>query len=394
MKSTSLLVLMLILKVVDEMQCDCVLSLKDDFGSPSAVYLHGDSYLLPGGKKGVSVRRAAAITVACPGRAVVLGNYSTGVEDLEVKCVSNTTFSAGARRWRGEFKAISCSSQPYFTALETRQACYRSGQTSVKVGYTVAGKLYTLYTACFDRGTMSTLFVQHDLSPSSFYSQIGRRPQFTGGDLFGKFPIADLYKLTHQKDRINAVLGSNMDSTYLTKKEFLTRGHLAANADFSLRALKRASFHYVNVAPQWKRGNSGDWAAFEDGLRRRVHSSNSSVTVYTGTHGVLRLPSPQGEKEFYLHTDENNNDVAPVPLYFYKLVYDPKRKTATAFVTVNSSFYNQTTTDRLTFCDDVCGAISWLKLRNDGTHSFCCSYEDFVETVDHVVGLDVKGLYK
>lgn len=55
-------------------------------------------------------------------------------------------------------------------------------------------------------------------------------------------------------------------------------------------------------------------------LRRRVVSRGRKVTVYTGTHGVCTLADAFGvEHELYLHADENNNRIIPVPLYFYKV---------------------------------------------------------------------------
>ncbi|KOB66344.1 putative dsRNase, partial [Operophtera brumata] len=111
--------------------------------------------------------------------------------------------------------------------------------------------------------------------------------------------------------------------------------------------------------------------------------------VYTGTHGALSLPDRRGVwRPLSLHTDENNNGLVPVPLYMYKT------KTATAFVSINSSFFNSSTVRDLTFCDDLCTEreFSWLKWQpNDGTHSFCCDYQEFTETVGLLEDLDIRG---
>ncbi|XP_061725478.1 uncharacterized protein LOC133531341 isoform X1 [Cydia pomonella] len=390
MKLLSCLLLLVMLKV-DRIGGDCILSLKSDFGSPSPVYLLGGDYLTPNTASGaISVRRGALLTVACPQRTVTIAGQATRKEAVDAKCVSTSTFSVG--RWTGELNQLNCSSAPVFTVKETSKACYRGGQP-VKVGYTVRDKLYELYSACFDRGTLNTLFVKHELTPSSVNIQSGHnRPQFTGGDLFpSKVHIEKLYKTQYEKDRFNEILGPNMADKYFSKNQFLTRGHLAPRADFSLAALQRATFHFVNVAPQWMKGNRGDWGALEEALRRRVKTTNSSVTVYTGTHGVLALPGTQGEKELYLYSDENNNMAVPVPLYFYKLVHDPARRAATAFITINSSFFNASTENALTFCDDACA--SWLTWRDDATHSFCCSYDTFSRVIDHVPQLEVNELY-
>nr|AKB95587.1 DNA/RNA non-specific endonuclease [Chilo suppressalis] len=266
-----------------------------------------------------------------------------------------------------------------------------------RVGYKLRKTFFTLYEACFDKSLMSTLYVVHELSPDNKH-QPGQRPNFVEGNLFGKVRMAELYKLNNQVDRLNNVLGANMSQVYLTKKQFLSRGHLAPRADFPLRAAQLASFHYVNTAPQWMRGNAGDWAALEEALRRRVQKLSRPVTVYTGTHGVVTLADNTGRmKPIYLDVDANNNELVPVPLYSYKLVHDPKTKRATAFITINSSYYSDSMLKNLTFCDDICDGNSdfnWLKWRaNDGTFSFCCSYEQFVEEVGQLPRLHVAGVF-
>ncbi|KOB65166.1 Gag-pol polyprotein [Operophtera brumata] len=108
---------------------------------------------------------------------------------------------------------------------------------------------------------------------------------------------------------------------------FLSRGHLAARADYTLVAEQHATFHYANAVPQWQRGNAGDWAALEEvgacmltARSRQVHRLERAVSVYTGTHGALSLPDRCGVwRPLSLHTDENNNGLVPVPLYMYKV---------------------------------------------------------------------------
>ena len=84
-------------------------------------------------------------------------------------------------------------------------------------------------------------------------------------------------------------------------------------------------------------------------------------------------------------------------LFFLQIVHDPIKRTATTFISINSSFYNKTMINYLSFCDDICEGnplFSWLKWRsNDGTHSFCCSYEDFVKEINVIPKLNVDGVF-
>ncbi|KAL0808398.1 hypothetical protein ABMA28_012872 [Loxostege sticticalis] len=369
---------------------DCNLSLQDDFQRPTPVYIQDGHFLAPNNTGAISLRKSQTLLVACTGtrRRVVLGNETTDHDVVEAQCLSNNKFKVD--KWTGPFKDIKCNIQPYFTSEEVKGGCGR-GNKLYGVGYKVKEVFYSLYEACFDPLLVRTVYVRHEILPSSIHFHKDKhRPQFTEGGLFDKVKMSKLYALSNQKARINDLLGPNEADKYITKKEFLSRGHLAARADFSLRASQVATFHYVNTAPQWQRGNAGDWAALEEGLKRRIHALGRPVTVYTGTHGVLSFGDG---KELYLSTDANNNGIVPVPLYLYKLVYDPKTKKAVVFVTINSSFYNSTMTDQLTVCEDVCERreFSWLTWRDDGTTSFCCSYEDAEEL--NLPKLTVSGLF-
>nr|AKB95588.1 DNA/RNA non-specific endonuclease [Sesamia inferens] len=352
---------------------DCILSLTRDFGSPGPVFIRNGAFMEVNTAVGnITFGRSETVQVSCPGtkRKILLGNYTTSYDTLEAHCISNTTFRVDRRIVN--FKEIRCNTQPYFTTQESSETCH--GQNHIyHVGYKVRSTFHSLYEACHDKNLVLTHFVKHRLTPTSVFRQNGlKRPPFTEGNMFGKIRMNEVYKIDGQIMALDAILGTNMSRNYLTKKQFLSRGHLTANADYPTSALIRATFHYVNTAPQWFRGNAGDWAALEDGLRRRVQARGGKVTVYTGTHGVMTLPDKRGHmQEVYLHADANNNLDVPVPMYFYKLVYDKQQKTAAVFISINSSFYNETLINTLLFCDNICDGnsqFSWLKWRsNDGT---------------------------
>jgi DNA/RNA endonuclease G (NUC1) len=51
-----------------------------------------------------------------------------------------------------------------------------------------------------------------------------------------------------------------------------------------------ATFYYLNVAPQWKKFNSGNWLAVELQTRWLAQKLKKDLDVYTGTHKVRTLP--------------------------------------------------------------------------------------------------------
>ncbi|CAH2101511.1 unnamed protein product [Euphydryas editha] len=252
-----------VLKICDEVNGGCTLSLQKDLGDPSPVYLHNGGFLAPSNASGtILLRRSETIRVACPGdkRFIVLGKHPMEFDFFDVKCVKETTFRGVKSPWVGNFSEVTCNVVPWFTVEEVG-SCFR-GYKLYRVGYKIDNAFYTTYEACFNKDLLHTAYVKHELQLKATITQPGRRPLFREGDLFGKVKMSQVY--TNQSNRIREVFGDKKLEEYVNKKQFLSRGHLAPRADFPLYPAQRASFHYVNSAPQWMRGNAGDWAALED----------------------------------------------------------------------------------------------------------------------------------
>ena len=72
-----------------------------------------------------------------------------------------------------------------------------------------------------------------------------------------------MYTQAQQKITIANVVGSNLADKYVTNTQYLARGHLAAKTDFIYATGQRASFYFINVAPQWQLFNGGNWNLLE-----------------------------------------------------------------------------------------------------------------------------------
>lgn len=91
---------------------------------------------------------------------------------------------------------------------------------------------------------------------------------------------------------VGQILGSSTLGTNYIKDidYYLARGHLAARADFVYSTHQRATFWYINTAPQWQTFNSGNWKVLEDNLREYGNIINTSLVQFRRFLAVLISP--------------------------------------------------------------------------------------------------------
>lgn len=77
--------------------------------------------------------------------------------------------------------------------------------------------------------------------------------------------------------------------------------------------------------PQWQTFNGRNWADFEADARNLAINYNLTLQAYTGTYGVMRLPHVTTNElvEIYLYNDDQGNQEFPVPLLFWRFLYEP-----------------------------------------------------------------------
>lgn len=374
----------------------------NDLGQPQPLYLRNDDYLEPTGNMGViNLNTGDEVIIACPGRKILHPKINASVDIATATCENNELVSgAGWLDGSGAFIGLTCSALLNSDAVLTTDRCYNNNSV-IRVGFTVEGVFYPLYWSCFDQDHLEVLYVWYEQKPQNAVPQTGvNRPgSFAAGTFYPGVSVNKMYTQVQQKATIANIVGSTLASKYITEIQFLSRGHLAAKTDFIYANGQRASFYFINVAPQWQPFNGGNWNMVEQNLRTRIGEAGYNTTIYTGTFLTSQLRDENDQLvDIYLYTDANNNPQIPVPLYYYKVVYDASRRLGTAFVGINNPYYNETEVQALTFCVDRCrnnSAFNWLKWlpdRIDLGYSFCCTVDDFRRTVPHLPDFPVDDL--
>lgn len=313
------------------------------------------------------------------------------------KCVGGSTFKIGNKEY--DVSAIKCTSWPSFVGKKSGSSC-NGGTTLINVGFELSNSRFAKqYEVCFNENEEVTRYVHHTLDPGSNYYATGvDRINFAPGGYFAGKNVDKLYTQVVQKETIDKALG--MDSSRYfdsAKNVFLARGHMAAKADFVYPPQQRATFLFLNAAPQWQVFNAGNWASVEDGVRAWVSKNKKHVDCWTGVWGVTTLPNKDGKQtELYLAYDHNGNGLIPVPKLYFRVVIEPSTKKGIVFVGVNNPHLSLAEIKKdYILCDDVSDRINWINWkRTDITagYSYACDVSEFRKKVSNLPAFSVSGL--
>ncbi|XP_058833559.1 uncharacterized protein LOC131691289 [Topomyia yanbarensis] len=290
-----------------------------------------------------------------------------------------------------DISQITCKGPLFHVALRTEDRCFNNA-TLVKVGFEMEPRFLKMYDVCFDENTLVPYFVKHSLSPWNVKHQPTKRPPFIQGDFYPGLKMSKLYSFESQRKNLEKILGSSdrVDAVLDKKKDlFLARGHLAAKADFVFSPHQRATFWFMNVAPQWQKFNGFNWQRIETGVKDFIAHRKTPVTVYTGTYGVLELPDANGDmQKIYMDVDPDNGGRVPVPKVYYKILHDETNDAGIALIGVNNphATMEEIKNDYI-FCNDVSDRINWLKWKRHyipGGYSYACDVNEFNNVTKHL----------
>ncbi|XP_018016168.1 uncharacterized protein LOC108672919 [Hyalella azteca] len=268
------------------------------------------------------------------------------------------------------------------------------------IGWTLANDVFVpQISVCFDPVRETTLYTVHRIMGDSLSSKVtdSKRPDFASSSVF-KSPVSELYTRSAQQQSIENRFGIPVSSA--RGSQFLARGHLAPDADFSLLAEQDATYYFSNVLPQWQAVNNGNWKQLEEAVRSLASSKKGRrLVVYTGAlPQPLMLKDKKGVlREVLLDT---NNQKIPVPAVLWKAVYDPRMKKATVVLQLNSvrrdEYQNLLISELSAAAENHCSELPWVDWNitdySEG-YTFCWRAEDFVKLLSYAPeGVDTFDL--
>lgn len=390
----------------------CTISIKEDLQPTAPLLLRStfdvthstnDAYYLPKNLYGdIKFIQDYNINLSCPNGKVIQNGTDTGETIVSIRYSgTNKNFEVVGTEKTVTLSQFTCS-KPGHIARYTGKTCL-DGFKEIGIGFQVSSSIFLReITVCFDPIEQITAYSTYSLTRFIRGSQTfeSPRPYFEPGEFYnvGNQQVNELYKQKVQRININKQLGLSEDSTkYITEnnRHFLSRGHLTANADFVYENQQKATFFFVNAAPQWQTFNGGNWKLLEERVRYFVGVRNVDLVVYTGTHGVMTLPhETSGEPTpIYLY-NENDVQAIPVPKMYWKVLYDPYTRAGVAFVGLNNPYNNDIKEEVL--CTDICDkltfSISWSRTNNEMGYGYCCEVKDLRAKIKNIPNIPVNSL--
>lgn len=336
------------------------------------------------------------ITLSCPGSDILIENENFS-RTIQAKCISGTNFKINNQEV--DIHSIQCAKQPQHSLKDTKKNCNQSNRTTIfEIGFQISTEIFVkLIEVCFDKMKKTTLYTNHILTKSIHFRETGsKRPNFIENTIYNlSRPLYKIYSRRNHRNTVNRILGLPLNSTkYITKNNFLSRGHLAPKADFFYSSQQLATFYYINVAPQWQTFNGGNWARVERSVRS-LAVDRTDLIIYTGSYGVFTLPHEEtGESEELFLFDEHEKLLCPIPEFFWKIVIDLENQQGVALIGINDP-YRKNFDEKI--CRDVSQDLEWLKLRSEVKYGYvyACTVGDFLKNVNlslpvnmHLVLLD------
>ncbi|XP_011864503.1 PREDICTED: uncharacterized protein LOC105560214 [Vollenhovia emeryi] len=334
-----------------------------------------------------------SIYLACPGKDNHLKNRSWGNE-VKAVCIGGKVFDVNGVR--ENFSSLVCKSHTEHHAKYTGSPPCLDRHSPIEIGFNVSGTFIRTIELCRDEKTYRTYYTKFKMTKmiGSYQRSYPRPLRFLAGRFYPGIDIDHLYRFETQLDTLAVILNSTKLAGERLKKssQFLSRGHMAAKADFVYGAQQRSTFWYLNTAPQWQTFNAGNWNSLEASVRRFAANRRLDLDVYTGVHGQMTMADIHGKQQpVHLHAE---SAVMSVPRFYWKVIYDPLSKRGTAFVGLNDPFI-RLVTDDVYLCADISERIKWLEWRPRNIISgisYACSVADLRKAVPAVPQIEVIGI--
>lgn len=238
---------------------DCYIPIRvnvqKDTPPPVMIHQDGKRYLEPEGTDGaIYLKKNENVILFCSDGFT----FSKEFRSLNATCLGNNQYEIQQTQQTHSLFEIICNSLPRHEVRRSGNCLGRNNTAigiKVLIGFKIDDQTFLpLMEVCHDEHQHRTHYSRYTLKPANYISQIDtERPAFVKGGFYDKLPVNDLYSKDGQWDTFQQLLGPEMSKKYVLSSNqlYLSRGHLMAKVDLIFGDLQRATFYYINAAPQW-----------------------------------------------------------------------------------------------------------------------------------------------
>jgi hypothetical protein len=354
--------------------------------------------------RNITLPVGATIIISCNG-----GHFSGSFETTKtILATCNQDFRLEVQDTILDYDKLDCVNFKSQIAKTTSTSCGPNA-IIIEVGFQIGLNIRFLpqMVVCFDTKNQIPLYTHYNMTKSIGFIKSYLQTTYVTDAVFNPDIDFDaMYNFTHEQQEINKLLGLPADSTkYVaplscrppggaqTPGFCFTPRQLTDRGSFVYIPQQQATFRYINVAPQWYFLDY-NLNKLERNVVDYVKTNKLDLEVYTGTFGVASYPHEITGEDVALFMYVSGSDKAvPVPLIFWKLVYDAVGQRATVFLTVDDPY--QSDVSKNVICDDVSDGIGWLTWEKHNVtkgYSYACAYEDAKKTISYLPDIIVKEI--
>ncbi|KAL7011614.1 hypothetical protein ACKWTF_014357 [Chironomus riparius] len=374
---------------ITEANIACTIEISTQTGSPQPVYIRPgtNQFFHPANRNGqIQMTANEAMEMWCSG---TWASPAGAPNLITATCVSGQTFQYNGINFN--FNDFRCTGWPWWTSRNTGDKCYGNG-VLVDFGFQVDSRWLHVYTSCHDLDLETTWFVKHKFTPISDGNQRSvTRPSWTQSGFFTSSNVNGLYTRLTQTATVATILEDQAAANRFIEADpsevFLSRGHIAAMTDFIFATEQRATFHFLNAAPQWQTFNGYNWVSVEISSRILASDRGINLDVYSGTWGNGQLWNTAGSwRNIFLDWPAGK---IQMPMIYYKLLIHQETLSGVVLIGVNNPHLSLAEIQNLGYiiCPDVSDQItyvSWTKGDLRRGYSYACEIHEFVRIVHHI----------
>nr|XP_034836318.1 hemicentin-1-like [Maniola hyperantus] len=356
---------------------ECLMNIENDFTARQPILIAGYKkrewpvFKVSGGT--LRMRKQKNFKLFCPNSFISYGSSNYG-NDLKISCAGDSLFELGKRAVKAS--DITCN-QPVFPVARNLSVvkCLGHDTKILHVGFDVDGAPMNVFRVCFNEKTNMTLYAMHSMHKAIAHTIPKHVAGYTRGTTLS-FEFDEIYDCGNQ---VNAI------SPFTSEKCCFKRRQLVNPMDVLPGISQVATYHYLNVVPQWSSCGTENWDEVERRVRLYALNSDDKIFLWTGAAYSVKSNIPA------INLRDKLNQELQVPQFIWRVV---ERQ----FVIIHVNIPGLTLPQALTYvlCYDICDTIPWMKNPHwhdvDKGFIYCC-YVDAFENAFNYQGIFYKDRF-